>query len=205
MLAGSFPRNIEAHPGSDHSCLPNHLSPSMRRSHLLQARRYEDILRSRPRVRARLRRTGPVPVFVLELRAAEGYQSNVCTLDFPTVLSVSKLIPRPPRPIIPRRTCSLASNGMPVMVEFAFFGIWALRPDSDVNRGRQSRTADRGALYKSSSRDFLGFFIRCQCGGLLPVDPVRRTLVLHQSAPDLHAGVAIRKLRYLLQAAFRRH
>jgi hypothetical protein len=56
------------------------------------------------------------------LRAAEGYQSNVCTLDFPTVLSVSKLIPRPPRPIIPRRTCSLASNGMPVMVEFAFFG-----------------------------------------------------------------------------------
>jgi hypothetical protein len=41
---------------------------------------------------------------------------------------------------------------MPVMVEFAFFGIWALRPDSDVNRGRQSRTADRGALYKSSSR-----------------------------------------------------
>jgi hypothetical protein len=63
----------------------------MRRSHLLQARRYEDILRSRPRVRARLRRTGPVPVFVLELRAAEGYQSNVCTLDFPTVLSVLRL------------------------------------------------------------------------------------------------------------------
>src|SRR5690348_782191 len=91
MLAGSFPRNIEAHPGSDHSCLPNHLSPSMRRSHLLQARRYEDILRSRPRVRARLRRTGPVPVLVLELRAAEGYQSNVCTLDFPTVLSVLRL------------------------------------------------------------------------------------------------------------------
>jgi hypothetical protein len=91
MLAGSFPRNIEAHPGSDHSCLPNHLSPSLRRSHLLQARRYEDILRSRPRVRARLRRTGPVPVFVLELRAAEGYQSNVFTLDFPTVLSVLRL------------------------------------------------------------------------------------------------------------------
>ena len=89
--------------------------------------------------------------------------------------------------------------------EFAFFGMWALRPDSDVNRGQQSRTADRGALYKTSSRDFLGFFIRCQCGGLLPVDPVRRTLVLHQSAPDLHAGVASRKLRYLLQAAFRRH
>lgn len=38
----------------------------MRRSHLLQARRYEDILRSRPRVRARLRRPWPVSVLVLE-------------------------------------------------------------------------------------------------------------------------------------------
>jgi hypothetical protein len=54
-------------------------------------------------------------------------------------------------------------------------------------------------------REFLGILYPCQCGGLLPVDPVRRTLVLHQSAPDLHAGVASRKLRYLLQAAFRRH
>ena len=194
MLAGSFPRNIEAHPGSDHSCLPNHLSPSMRRSHLLQARRYEDILRSRPRVRARLRRTGPVPVFVLELRAAEGYQSNVCTLDFPTVLSVSKLIPRPPRPIIPRRTCSLASNGMPVMVEFAFFGMWALRPDSDVNRGQQSRTADRGALYKSSSRiswDSLSVANVVTSYGLILSDDISPT----PKCADLHAGVASRKLR----------
>jgi hypothetical protein len=63
----------------------------MRRSHLLQARRYEDILRARPRVRARLRRTGPVSVFVLELRAAEHYQSNLCTLDFPTILSILRL------------------------------------------------------------------------------------------------------------------
>jgi hypothetical protein len=74
MLAGSFPRNIEADPESDHSCLPNHLSPAMQRSHLLQARRSEDILSARPRVRARLRRTGPVSVFVLDLlRVAEGY------------------------------------------------------------------------------------------------------------------------------------
>ena len=90
MLAGSFPRNIEAHPGSDQRCLPNHLSPSVRRSHLLQARRYEDILCARPRVRPWLRRPGPVSVLVLELIGTcsriEGTPQN--TRSFPSFLSL---------------------------------------------------------------------------------------------------------------------
>jgi hypothetical protein len=113
---------------------------------------------------------------------------------FSDCLSVSKLIPRRPRPIIPRRTCSLASNGIPVMVEFAFFGIWALRPDSDVNRGRQSRTVDHGALYKSSSRiswDSLSVANVVTSYGLILSDDISPT----QKCADLHAGVASRKLR----------
>jgi len=66
MLAGSFHRNIEARPGSDQGCLPNHLSPSVRHSLLLQDRRDEDILCAGPRVRARLCRTRPVSVLVLK-------------------------------------------------------------------------------------------------------------------------------------------
>src|SRR5437762_2751368 len=67
MLAGSFLGNIEGHRGNDQD-LPNHLSPSLPRSHLLQGRRYEDILCAGQRVRARLRRIEPVSVLVLELK-----------------------------------------------------------------------------------------------------------------------------------------
>jgi hypothetical protein len=61
MFASSFSRNTEAHTRSNHQgCLSNHLPSPVRRSHVLQAQRYQSILRPRPCVRARLRGTGPV-------------------------------------------------------------------------------------------------------------------------------------------------
>jgi len=82
MLAGSFHRNIEAHPGSDQGCLPNHLSPSVQHSHLLQDRRDEDILCARPRVRARLRRPWPVSVLVLEQSINRLMRCAIAVIDW---------------------------------------------------------------------------------------------------------------------------
>jgi hypothetical protein len=58
VLASSFCRSIEANSGNhDQGCLPDHLCPSLRRSHVLQARRNESVHGCRSRVRAWLRGT----------------------------------------------------------------------------------------------------------------------------------------------------
>src|SRR6185369_12740869 len=58
VLASSLCRSIEAYSGNnDQGCLPDHLLPSLRGSHLLQARRDESVHGRRSRVPAWLRGT----------------------------------------------------------------------------------------------------------------------------------------------------
>ena len=95
--------------------------------------------------------------------------------------SCSKLVPRQPTPIIPRRTCSLASNGTPIMVEFAFFGVSALRSGLTMSIAARSPAPPIAVrcikLRREISRDSLSLVTvwpPTRCG------PVRRILVLHQ-------------------------
>src|SRR6266576_717546 len=113
--------------------------------------------------------------------------------------SCSKLVPRPPTPIIPRRTCSLASNGTPIIVEFGSFGAPALRSGLRMSVAVRSPAPAIAVrfmkLRREISRESLSVAMWWPPSNCVPV---RLTLVLHQSALSFTPMVANRKLRIVV-------